>query len=270
MQHKTLLRIATAAALSALAAFSFPAWAQKSAKPTPTAKPVKQGMVVPAYFGPGELWTKMADATSDASIVAIMNPGSGPGSAARPDYVTQIKAAQAAGVSVIGYVHTSYGKRPIAEVQAEIKQYYQWYAVNGIFFDEVGNDDKTLAYYAKCQRIVRATDPKALVIINPGTPVTEGYMKVADIVVTFESGYDAYVKRAADPVWVSRYPAKRFWHLIYAAPDEKALQNAVRLSKQRNAGWLYVTPDTLPNPWDTLPEGAYWTAHLSGLAAPKR
>jgi hypothetical protein len=27
----------------------------------------------------------------------------------------------------------------------------------------------------------------------------------------------------------------------------------------RNAGYLYVTNDTPPNPWDTLPP--YWTNH---------
>ena len=35
------------------------------------------------------------------------------------------------------------------------------------------------------------------------------------------------------------------------------------LSRQRNAGYVYVTPDDLPNPWDTLPSGSYWTHELS-------
>ena len=30
-------------------------------------------------------------------------------------------------------------------------------------------------------------------------------------------------------------------------------------SKAKNAGYMYVTPDVLPNPWDTLPAGTYWT-----------
>lgn len=227
-------------------------------------------MVVPAYFGPGPLWEKMGEVASRTSMVAIMNPNSGPGDVAREDYVAQIKAARAQGVKVLGYVHTSYGKRSLTDVQSEIERYYKWYAVSGIFFDEVTNDDAGLPYYTKCRHLARVSDPKALIIINPGTPVTEGYMKVADIVVTFESNYDAYVKRAADSAWVSRYPAKRFWHLIYAAPDENAMQNAVRLTKKRNAGWVYVTPDTLPNPWDTLPDEPYWSAQLATFAAPKK
>ena len=201
-------------------------------------------------------------------MMAVMNPNSGPGDAVRADYVAQIKVIKAQGVVVLGYVPTNYGKRPFTEVQSEVERYYKWYGVNGIFFDEVSNDDANLPYYVRCCRAARAAHPKAHLVINPGTPVTKGYMSVADIVVTFEGNYDTYVKREADPAWVKQFPAKRFWHLVYAAPDVAAMQNAVRLSKTRNAGWVYVTPDTLPNPWDTLPEDPYWSAELTALTAP--
>jgi hypothetical protein len=45
------------------------------------------------------------------------------------------------------------------------------------------------------------------------------------------------------------------------------MKNAVSLSKQRNAGWVYVTPDTMPNPWDTLPEEPYWSQMLQAVEA---
>ncbi len=228
----------------------------------------QQGMIIPAYFDSDKHWTKIGAAVPRVNMVAVMNPNSGPDVAARGDYVARIKAARAAGVRVVGYVRTNYGKRPIAEVRSEVEQYYKWYVVSGIFFDEVRNDDPGLPYYAKCRRLARASDAKALVVMNPGTTVTRGYMLVADIVVTFEHDYDAYVKRDADPDWVRLYPASRFWHLIYAVPDVKSMRNAVRLGKKRNVGWLYVTPDTLPNPWDTLPDEPYWAAELSALPAP--
>jgi hypothetical protein len=41
------------------------------------------------------------------------------------------------------------------------------------------------------------------------------------------------------------------------------MPNAVVLSQSRGAGWVYVTPDGLPNPWDTLPSGSYWTNELA-------
>ena len=224
-----------------------------------------QRMAIPSYFGPGMLWTKLGAAAPRVGV-AILNPNSGPGTAVRADYVQQVKATQARGVLVLGYIHTSYGKRPLSEVQSEIALFRQWYGVSGIFFDEVTNDDAGLPYYLQCQALVRAGHPRAFIVINPGTPVTESYMKAADVVLTFESDYKAYVKRAADPVWVTHYPARRFYHLVYAAPNAAAMHQAVALSKQRNAGWVYVTPDDLPNPWDTLPDGRYWTGELAALA----
>ncbi|MGI4789721.1 MAG: spherulation-specific family 4 protein [Janthinobacterium lividum] len=224
-----------------------------------------QKMAIPSYFGPGALWTKLGAAAPRVGV-AIINPNSGPGAALRPDYVTQVKATQARGVTVLGYIHTSYGKRPLAEIKSEIETYRRWYGVDGIFLDEVTNDDAGLPYYIQCRAAIRAGHPKAVVIINPGTPVTEGYMAAADVVLTFEHDYASYLKRDPDAAWVAKYPAKRFWHLVYATPDIAAMHKAVALSKKRNAGWVYVTADDLPNPWDTLPEGAYWTGELTDLA----
>lgn len=34
------------------------------------------------------------------------------------------------------------------------------------------------------------------------------------------------------------------------------------LAKKRNAGYVYVTNDDLPNPWDTLPPSGYWEDEL--------
>ena len=228
------------------------------------ARAQSQRMAIPAYFEPGPLWTQMGAATPRLGL-AVLNPDSGPGDAVRAEYVPQVRAAQARGVIVLGYVRTSYGKRPLAQVQAEVDRFNRWYGVNGIFFDEARNDDAGLPYYLRCRAAARTGHRKAVVAINPGTPVTEGYLAVADVVLTFEGDYGAYLTRAADPSWVARHPARRFWHLVYAAPDAPAMRRAVMLSKTRNAGWVYVTPDTLPNPWDTLPSGSYWSGELAAL-----
>jgi hypothetical protein len=39
------------------------------------------------------------------------------------------------------------------------------------------------------------------------------------------------------------------------------MTNYINLAASRNAGWIYVTDDTLPNPWDTLP--AFWTNEVN-------
>jgi hypothetical protein len=46
------------------------------------------------------------------------------------------------------------------------------------------------------------------------------------------------------------------------------MARVVELSKQRNAGYVYVTDDRLSadgreHPWDTIPPDEYWQAELS-------
>jgi hypothetical protein len=36
------------------------------------------------------------------------------------------------------------------------------------------------------------------------------------------------------------------------------MEQVMALSKSRNAGYVYVTDDLLPNPYDTLPPAPYW------------
>jgi hypothetical protein len=45
------------------------------------------------------------------------------------------------------------------------------------------------------------------------------------------------------------------------------MTRAVGLTEQRRAGYVYVTADMLPNPYDTLPTGTYWSRELASLAA---
>lgn len=41
------------------------------------------------------------------------------------------------------------------------------------------------------------------------------------------------------------------------------MERVVDLSKQNNAGYIFVTDADLSNPWDTLPPNAYWNAELT-------
>ena len=76
-----------------------------------------------------------------------------------------------------------------------------------------------------------------------------------DVVVIFEGAAAKYADWSP-PAWVSGYPATRFSHLIYDTKTGSRRQ-VCAASRARNAGYLYVTNDVLPNPWDTLPP--YWS-----------
>jgi len=238
-----------------------------------------QAIAVPAYFRPGADWDRMSQA-HPALGLAVLNSCSGPGAAPEREYVDAVARCQRAGVRVIGYVHTAFADsvaRPPERAIAEIDAYYAWYGVDGIFFDETSSDAAHVPYYAELTAFARQR-PGALTVLNPGCVPAEQYMQVADIIVTFENTYAAYTHAFPRlPGWMGRYAPRRFWHLVYAAPDAQAMEHAVALSRRRRAGWLYVTPCApgvsvdgghSDHPWCRLPSEPYWSAELTAVAPP--
>jgi Spherulation-specific family 4 len=226
-----------------------------------------QNMAVPAYFYPGPYWSQM-DGAGPTLRLAVMNPASGPGTVPDPQYVSAVGAARAAGITVVGYVYTSYATRSAVAVEADIDAYYRWYHVDGIFFDEASTNCVNERYYATLNAYVKAKGGIARTILNPGTQTNQCYVSAADILLTFEGPYWQYVNSYSAPAWLARYPASHFWHVVYATPTASAMTQAVRLSKARRAGYVYVTPETLPNPYDVLPTGSYWSDELSVIGPP--
>ena len=249
--HKLVLKCAVLVAL-----FVF----LVAAKSPPASAVLCQKMFIPAYFYPGSLWTQ---ATAGAPIVdvMIMNPASGPGTSQNSDYVTAVNNAKAAGIKVIGYVHTSYSQRNINTVKGEVDLYKQWYNVSGIFLDEVNSSAAAIPYYQNVSDYIKSSSG-TYVAMNPGVVPAQGYINISDTTVIFEGTYTTY-KTWSAPSWVFSYPASKFTHLVYATSTSKNMKDAILTkSKSRNAGYVYVTNDVLPNPWDTLPS-AYWSTELS-------
>jgi hypothetical protein len=127
-----------------------------------------------------------------------------------------------------------------------------------------GPDDVLVdSYHAIADRLRRRV-PDAFVALNPGTAAEECYVSVGDTMVVFENTYQAYLNWTP-PDWISRYPARSFWHLVYDAPTLGDMRDAIALSKQRNAGYVYVAADAidaLGSPWNELPPGDYWSDEL--------
>jgi hypothetical protein len=227
---------------------------------------MQQRVAVPAYFRPGERWLRL-EAAHPAAGMAVMNPDSGCGRSAEAVYVEAVHRCQLAGQWVLGYVFTDYGRRDAQSVAAEVNRYVTWYGVDGIFFDEVSAHAALRPYYARLRDTVKKLQPGAITVLNPGMPPDECYMSLGDVVVTFEGSYETYVSGYTAPAWIVNYDARRFWHLVTAAPTLAQLTNAVQLSRSRRAGWIYVTPGTPPNPWGRLPAEPYWRAELASASA---
>jgi hypothetical protein len=237
--------------------------------------PAAQRSLVPAYFYPdwwnaGNAWYRMCDGMSAAggTPIAVMNPASGPGTAANPDYQQVIGYCHGRGRHVVGYVHTSYGARPLAAVQAEIDATYAFYpAIDGIFLDEMSTDSSTRTYYRALYAYVKAKPGFHDVVGNPGAAAPTSWQldaPVADQVVVFE-GTAATFSRWTPPPWATTRPSQVV-HLVHAAAGPTAIIAACARSKALGGGWSYVTDDTLPNPWDTLPAPASWSAEARACA----
>src|SRR5262245_57939330 len=69
-------------------------------------------LLVPAYFYPAgeglKDWERLLAAAGRAPLVAVVNPASGPGKAADPNYVKLLERAAKTKITLIGYVSTSY------------------------------------------------------------------------------------------------------------------------------------------------------------------
>ena len=230
------------------------------------------GIMVPAYFypEPGGLWHSMSNAATRVPLTAILNPDSGPGASRDPAYAAAITNLQRAGGRVIGYVATGYSSSNSVTVKAQIDLFLDWYAVNGIFLDEMTDDDSAqhVAYYADIYQFVKAHNPVLTVTGNPGNKSVEAYLTrpAVDMLVVFEDG--AGYNSSPPDAWVTNHLARHFVHLPYAVPSAATMTNYVQLARQRNAGWVYITDDSLvpdQNPWDTLP--AYWLKEVEYIRA---
>jgi hypothetical protein len=204
--------------------------------------------------------------TLPSGSIAVMNPNSGPGSGTDSAYSTAVNDCRARGVGVIGYVYTSYGNRSASAVRADVDAYFARYAVNGIFFDEASIDPLTQSYYASLYQYVHAKSAGALTVVtNPGTAASTSWQldgPTADVVNIFE-GSPSQFASWAPPAWVALQAAGRFAAIVYGSATQTGMQSICTRAKSLNLGWSYVTPDVLPNPFDTLPADPYWSAELT-------
>lgn len=226
----------------------------------------RMGLLVPAYQYPtlGTLWADCAAAATRVPLVAVLDPASGPGVGVDPTYTAAVGAVRAAGGKVIGYVPTFWATTPPETVLAQVDRYRAWYAIDGIFFDIMANDANAshVAYYAALRESIRARESAWLVVGNPGTTTQQGYVSGADVLCDFEYYGEGYFTFTPEP-WAHAYPPRHFAHLLHSLSTADSMRAAVARARALGAGWVYVTQDTMVNPYDETP--AYWNALVAAV-----
>ncbi|GAA2981694.1 hypothetical protein GCM10010519_15520 [Streptomyces lactacystinicus] len=214
-------------------------------------------LLVPLYVHPAvdpAAWQAGAAADPARIAAVVLNLADGPGEV--PDHVFAEAAdrLRAAGLPLVGYTDTDYGRRPHAAVVADILTHRQRHGITGVYFDQVTTHPGALAHYRRLATAARAAGC-GTVVFGHGEHPDPGYAEVglADLLVTFEGDWDAY-RDMTLPLWTGRHAASRFCHLVYDVPTENA-QDAAALIAARRAGVGCAVPGAGENPWRTLPYG---------------
>lgn len=229
----------------------------------------KQSIAIPVYQYPTlPMWTDITAAGSQVPFV-VVNPASGPGTVVDPNYTNQIATNTTAGQRSIGYVDTNYQARSASAVTADIDQWKTLYpGTTGYMMDRVSvGTAADLFYTAYIYNYIKAKYPNSLVVQNFGTYTAPAYEPYGDIFINAEMGYTLYNSSWTvpndgfqnNPVYQDR-----FWHIIHTTNtgDFTATLNKTRAS---NAGWVYITDDVLPNPYDDI--ATYWSTELTSVAS---
>lgn len=233
-------------------------------------KPPRMSLLVPAYFYPGgdgrKAWDGLIGAASRAPVVAIANPASGPGATRDPNYTKVLDRARREWVTLIGYISTLHGKRPVAEARADMDLWPRLYPqIRGFFLDEQASDPAKLALYEDLSAHGRKVLPGGKTVANPGTICDEAYIarKTSDVACLFEhfQGYDAF----RPPAWAAKYEPGRFAVIPYAIDGVEGMRRAIRDAASRRIGWIFVTDHRGANPYDRLP--SYWEDEVKAVAA---
>lgn len=220
------------------------------------------GLIVPLYIYPGSDWTTLINLKNtypNVPIIAVINPGSGPGTAVNSDYTNYIGQFKAANITVIGYVYTSYGSRTLATVQSDIGNYSSFYpTIDGVFFDQMQSSATGYeTYYQNLTTYARSRGFK-LTVGNPGAALPISYLSTVNITIVYAgpgisnlSTYSSY----------SPYNST----LGMIAYNVSSLPTAWVNQAANLITWIYVTP-VAQNPYQTLSTYlANLTAQLSSI-----
>jgi hypothetical protein len=210
------------------------------------------GTIIPLYTDPSDgSWDAVVAAKQahpTVPVLAVINPANGPGAAAQDSYTSGIAKLTAAGVKVIGYVHTLWGIRPTTDLDGEMTQYRTWYpGVSGIFLDEMATGAGHESYYSTLSGRARALGFD-FTIGNPGADTTESYVGSVDVILIYESG--GLPPLPAVGGWHAAHDRRNFGVIPYGVG---ALDTGFVAGARPTVGYIYLENNGLPNPWGGVP-----------------
>ena len=211
-----------------------------------------EGLLITLYREESSVWEKVVNLDA-YDIIAVVNPDNGPGDTVSPLYQEVVSDLVANVKTPIGYIHTDYGNRSIDEIKAEIDKWIELYPeIKGFFLDTVSDNKTHFDFYKEIYDYIKSKG-NYIVVLNIGTYPDESYFEIADNIVIYEGEPNDF-----DSSLCNNYPEKS--SLIIYNADENTMTD---LMQNSSCSYKYITDDTLPNPYDTLPSYIDREAELS-------
>ena len=242
---------------------------------TPADAPIA-GVIIPLYTQPSDSSWSQVVATKEANpsvpMIAIVNPASGPGDGPSSQWANGIDQLRSVGVKVVGYVASGYGAEPLTAAESQIQDYSKWYHVDGIFFDEMANNNGSGSCPSSCtlqqyyQDLVSYSSSVGynLTIGNPGSATLPSYEGIMSILVIYENSglapLNTLQASTADPANRNSYASISIG---------VGLNSTQEISSAKYVAWIYMTDIctgqsvSACNPYDGLP--SYFSSLVSNL-----
>lgn len=259
------------------------------------AKPssMNKGYLIPLYIYPSWwttpgawdwIYTAAANYPS-VTFTVIINPASGPGTAAVPNSDYQHELAKMSAISnvvMLGYVDTAYGSRTTSAVSNDISIYAGWatsnsaLAMDGIFFDNQAASSSYISMYTQYAAQVRSSTGflSGIVGMAPGGICDPGFIDIADFTVIFED-VSANVKTDLFG-WYSSFigglTTTQLSKLVFSitAADSTTAVAVANLQAALNPKYIYATDNT--GSWgaayQSAPSASFLTTALNFLNSP--
>ena len=208
------------------------------------------GLIMPIFGNSSAQFNAAIAAAGKVSMIAIINPDDGPGSRKVSGISGNVSRLRGAGAVAAGYVITYYGGEALSSVYSQIDHYVSWYAVDGVFLDEMSDRTSKLSYYRSIYNYAKG---KGLCVVgNPGTFVPSSFAGVTDTLVTFEDPMSHGWSSHHPASWTSGYAASKFAAIVYAA-SSSSMKSIVDKAISLHYGWVFATDGPAADPFRNAP-----------------
>lgn len=202
-------------------------------------------IVIPLYSYPltyPEQYQKLYQIQTLKQMIVIINPSNGAGYRYDPNFADAVYKLKQKGYKVFGYVYSSYSSRPLDSIKQEIDRYNQLYPdLDGFFIDEVSNSQSSYTYYQQISSYIKSY--KKMVMLNPGTTVSQEFYTIADFIVVFERDYNFLKTRYIFPQKLT----DKDCFLVYGVNTYQTAQEARNYLLNKGANCIYLIDENPPS-----------------------